>query len=436
MSRRSGVPRTTDVDVDLKALLHRFIIDALEEDRDNLLDGPRIQLSHFVGDKVQEYTRRRQMAISRYEVDRLSEELVDELTGFGPLEVLLRDNSVTEILVNGPHNIFVERHGVLHHSELRFMDDNHLLRVIQRILAPLGRRLDESSPMVDARMPDGSRINAVIPPVALDGPCLSVRKFSRDMMNSSDLIASGSIDQKIFEFFVLMVKKRCNVLVSGGTGTGKTTMLNMLSQLINERERIVTIEDTAELQLKHSHVVRLETRPPNADGHGDVSARDLVRNALRMRPDRLILGEIRGVEVLDVLTAMNTGHDGSMTTVHANTASDALLRLETLVGFAGLQIPPQTLRQTIQSAVDVVIQLTRLSDGRRCVSEILEVVGLRDDHYVTNTLFRVDPDAQGGFIRDAMNMAGDKLRNETLRGTATHATSGGVQASRSNRYQG
>ncbi len=437
MSRRSGVPRTTDVDVDLKALLHRFIIDALEEDRDNLLDGPRIQLSHFVGDKVQEYTRRRQMAISRYEVDRLSEELVDELTGFGPLEVLLRDNSVTEILVNGPHNIFVERHGVLHHSELRFMDDNHLLRVIQRILAPLGRRLDESSPMVDARMPDGSRINAVIPPVALDGPCLSVRKFSRDMMNSSDLIASGSIDQKIFEFFVLMVKKRCNVLVSGGTGTGKTTMLNMLSQLINERERIVTIEDTAELQLKHSHVVRLETRPPNADGHGDVSARDLVRNALRMRPDRLILGEIRGVEVLDVLTAMNTGHDGSMTTVHANTASDALLRLETLVGFAGLQIPPQTLRQTIQSAVDVVIQLTRLSDGRRCVSEILEVVGLRDDHYVTNTLFRVDPDAQGGFIRDAMNMAGDKLRNETLRGTATHATqNSGVQANRPNRYQG
>jgi len=437
VSRRSGFPHATGVDKDLKALLHRFIIDALEDDRDNLLEGPRAQLSHFVSDKVHDYTRRRQMAISRYEVDRLTEELVDELTGFGPLEVLLRDDSVSEILVNGPHNIFVERHGVLHHSELRFMDDNHLLRVIQRILAPMGRRLDESSPMVDARMPDGSRINAVIPPVALDGPCLSVRKFSREMMNSGDLIASGSIDQKILEFFTLMVNKRCNVLVSGGTGTGKTTMLNMLSQLVNERERIVTIEDTAELQLKHSHVVRLETRPPNADGHGDVSARDLVRNALRMRPDRLILGEIRGVEVLDVLTAMNTGHDGSMSTVHANTASDALLRLETLVGFSGLQIQPQTLRQTIQSAVDIVIQLTRLSDGRRCVSEILEVVGLRDDQYVTNTLFRVDPSAQGGFIREAINMAGDKLRNETLRGSATQATlSGGVQASRSNRYQG
>ncbi|HZJ92378.1 MAG TPA: CpaF family protein [Thiopseudomonas sp.] len=437
MSRISGFSHATGVDKDLKALLHRFIIDALEEDRDNLLDGPRVQLSHFVSDKVHDYTRRRQMAISRYEVDRLTEELVDELTGFGPLEVLLRDDSVSEILVNGPHNIFVERHGILHHSELRFMDDNHLLRVIQRILAPMGRRLDESSPMVDARMPDGSRINAVIPPVALDGPCLSVRKFSREMMNSSDLIASGSIDQKIFEFFTLMVNKRCNVLVSGGTGTGKTTMLNMLSQLINERERIVTIEDTAELQLKHSHVVRLETRPPNADGHGDVSARDLVRNALRMRPDRLILGEIRGVEVLDVLTAMNTGHDGSMTTVHANTAADALLRLETLVGFSGLQIQAQTLRQTIQSAVDIVIQLTRLSDGRRCVSEILEVVGLRDDQYVTNTLFRMAPNAQGGFIREAVNMAGDKLRNETLRGSVSQPTlGGGTQTSRPNRYQG
>lgn len=315
MNRQSVAPYASTVDKDLKSLLHRFIIDALEDDKDNLLEGPRNQLSHFVGDKVHDYTRRRQMAISRYEVDRLTEELVDELTGFGPLEVLLRDPTVSEILVNGPHRIFIERQGVLHHSELRFMDDNHLLRVIQRILAPMGRRLDESSPMVDARMPDGSRINAVIPPVALDGPCLSVRKFSKDMLSSHDLIAARSIDHKILEFFHLMVSKRCNVLISGGTGTGKTTMLNMLSQLISDRERIVTIEDTAELQLKHDHVVRLETRPPNADGHGEVTARDLVRNALRMRPDRLILGEIRGIEVLDVLTAMNTGHDGSMSTV-------------------------------------------------------------------------------------------------------------------------
>lgn len=425
------------VDKDLKSLLHRFIIDALEDDKDNLLEGPRVQLSNFVGDKVHDYTRRRQMAISRYEVDRLTEELVDELTGFGPLEVLLRDPTVSEILVNGPYHIFIERQGVLHHSELRFMDDNHLLRVIQRILAPMGRRLDESSPMVDARMPDGSRINAVIPPVALDGPCLSVRKFSKDMLSSHDLIASRSIDHKILEFFNVMVSKRCNVLVSGGTGTGKTTMLNMLSQLISDRERIVTIEDTAELQLKHNHVVRLETRPPNADGHGEVTARDLVRNALRMRPDRLILGEIRGIEVLDVLTAMNTGHDGSMSTVHANTASDALLRLETLVGFSGLKIQTSTLRQTICSAVDVVIQLTRTSDGRRCVSEILEVVGLRDDHYVTNTLFRAEPGAHGGFVREANSMAGEKLRHEALRGTVGNAaSSGGAPLSRSNQYHG
>src|SRR5690606_14812016 len=247
--------------VELKAQLHRYIIDELEGEADNILEGPRVALVRFVADRVAEYTRRAQFAISRYEADRLTEELVDELVGFGPLEVLLRDRTVSEILVNGPQRIFVERNGVLQHSDLRFMDDQHLLRVIQRILAPLGRRLDESSPMVDARMPDGSRINAVIPPVALDGPCLSVRKFSRDMLKSTDLLASRSLDQAILDFFKLMVAKRCTVLVSGGTGTGKTTLLNMLSQMIDPRERIVTIEDTAELQLKHDHVVRLETRP-------------------------------------------------------------------------------------------------------------------------------------------------------------------------------
>lgn len=299
---------------------------------------------------------------------------------------------------------------MLHHSDLRFMDDYHLLRVIQRILAPLGRRLDESSPMVDARMPDGSRVNAIIPPVALDGPCLSVRKFSRDMLKSTDMLASRSLDQSILDFFQLMVRKRCNVLVSGGTGTGKTTLLNMLSQMISPRERIVTIEDTAELQLKHDHVVRLETRPPNADGHGEVTARELVRNALRMRPDRIVLGEIRGIEVLDVLTAMNTGHDGSMTTVHANNAQDALLRLETLVGLSGIQVHDRTLRQTICSAIDVVVQLTRTSDGRRCVAEVLEVVSLRDTQYVTNTLFRLEQGIHGGFVREALNPAGEKLR--------------------------
>ncbi|MEB0041633.1 MULTISPECIES: CpaF family protein [unclassified Pseudomonas] len=396
----------------LKLILHRYIIDAIEESGKNLLEGSRPALAQFVTDKVGEYIGRLHLAISRYEMERLAEELVDELTGFGPLEVLLRDPSVTEILVNGPHKVFIERDGMLHQTDLRFIDAHHVERVMQRILAPLGRRLDESSPMVDARMPDGSRVNAIIPPIALDGPCLSIRKFRKDMLKSADLMAMQTIDQPIFEFFEEAVSKRCNILVSGGTGTGKTTLLNVLSQLIAPHERLVTIEDVAELQLSHSHVVRLETRPPNAEGHGEVRASDLIRNALRMRPDRIILGEIRGVEVLDVVTAMNTGHDGSMSTVHANNAQDALLRLETLVGLTGRQVAEKTLRQMICAALDVVIQLTRMPDGRRCVSEVVEVVGVRDDVYVTNTLFRLDRRSGFGFFRDAVNPAGDKLRRD------------------------
>ena len=398
----------------LKLVLHRYIIDAIEETGKNLLEDSRHALAQFVTDKVAEYVSRLHLAISRYEMERLAEEIVDELTGFGPLEVLLRDPAVTEILVNGPYRVFVERDGILHQSELRFIDDHHVERVMQRILAPLGRRLDESSPMVDARMPDGSRVNAIIPPIALDGPCLSIRKFRKDMLKSTDLMAMQTIDQAIFDFIHEAVSKRCNILISGGTGTGKTTLLNILSQLINPYERLVTIEDVAELQLGHPHVVRLETRAPNAEGHGEVKASDLIRNALRMRPDRIILGEIRGVEVLDVLTAMNTGHDGSMSTVHANTAQDALLRLETLVGLTGRTVAEKTLRQMICAALDVIIQLTRMPDGRRCVSEVLEVVGVRDDVYVTNTLFRLDRRTGVGFMREALNPAGDKLRREPI----------------------
>lgn len=393
-----------------KAALHRYLIDALEDTEQNLLDGHRSRLLQFVSQQIADYIRSQQLAFSRYEQDLLAEELVDELIGFGPLEGLLADPAITEILVNGPHRIFVERRGVLQQIEARFVDDAHLLRVIQRILAPVGRRLDESSPMVDARMLNGSRINAVIPPIAIDGAALSVRKFRQDMLRSVDLLASRSLDKAMLEFLELAVAHRCNILVSGGTGTGKTTMLNILSQLVSPRERIVTIEDTAELQLKHDHVVRLETRPPNADGHGAIEARELVRNALRMRPDRLILGEIRGAEVLDVLMAMNTGHDGSMTTLHANNAQDALLRLESLVGMAGVTVAEKTLRQTVCSAVDVVVQLVRLGDGRRCISEILEVVMLRDDQYVTNTLFRLDRAGNGIFTREAVNPAGEKLK--------------------------
>ncbi|MQU59721.1 MAG: ATPase [Pseudomonas helleri] len=411
----SGLHKDGRADHDgLKMVLHRHIIDAIEESGKNLLEDSRHALSQFVTDRVAEYVSRLHLAISRYEMERLAEEIVDELTGFGPLEVLLRDSAVTEILVNGPHHVFVERDGLLSHSDLRFIDDHHVERVMQRILAPLGRRLDESSPMVDARLPDGSRVNAIIPPIALDGPCLSIRKFRKDMLKSSDLVAMQTIDQSIYEFFQESVGKRCNILISGGTGTGKTTLLNILSQLINPHERLVTIEDVAELQLGHPHVVRLETRPPNSEGHGEVKSSDLIRNALRMRPDRIILGEIRGVEVLDVLTAMNTGHDGSMSTVHANTAQDALLRLETLVGLIGRTVAEKTLRQMICAALDVIIQLTRMSDGRRCVSEVLEVVGVRDDVYVTNTLFRLDKRTGFGFVREALNPASDKLRRDPI----------------------
>ncbi|WP_175653340.1 CpaF family protein [Pseudomonas sp. Marseille-P9899] len=398
----------------LKRALHRHIIDAIEDSGRNLLEGSRPALAQFVAEQVGDYIARLHLALSRYEMERLAEELVDELTGFGPLEVLLRDTSVTEILVNGPYRVFVERAGVLHQTDLRFIDSHHVERVMQRILAPLGRRLDESSPMVDARMPDGSRVNAIIPPVALDGPCLSIRKFRKDMLKSVDLLATRAIDPGILDFFELAVSKRCNVLVSGGTGTGKTTLLNILSQLISPHERLVTIEDVAELHLDPPPVVRLETRPPNAEGHGEIKASELIRNALRMRPDRILLGEIRGVEVIDVLTAMNTGHDGSMSTIHANTAQDALLRLETLVGLTGRQVAEKTLRQMICAALDVVIQLTRLPDGRRCVSEVLEVVGLRDDVYVTNTLFRLDRRGGTAFVREAVNPAGEKLRRDPL----------------------
>ncbi|MBG6287390.1 MULTISPECIES: type 4b pilus Flp biogenesis ATPase TadA [Pseudomonas] len=403
-------------DRDLQALkmrLHRYIIDEIDEDGMNLLEGARPAVAQYVSEKVSEYAARRQLAISRYELDRLAEEVVDELTGFGPLEILLRDPGISEILVNGPDRVFIEHEGRLYQSDLRFIDDHHVQRVIQRILAPLGRRLDESSPMVDARLPDGSRVNAIIPPVALDGPCLSIRKFSKDLLKSADLLGYQSVNEEMLAFLRQAVASRCNILISGGTGTGKTTLLNVMSSFIDERERIVTIEDTAELQLGHDHVVRLETRPPNAEGFGEVTARDLIRNALRMRPDRIILGEIRGVEVLDVLQAMNTGHDGSMSTVHANSAMDSLLRLEMLVGLTGQRVPEQTLRQMLCSALDVVVQITRLSNGRRCISEILEVLEVRDGVYVTNSLFSLDRRGTGQFVRTAQP-SGLKFRQVLL----------------------
>jgi pilus assembly protein CpaF len=394
----------------LKLRLHRHIIDCIEEDGFSLLEDSRNILLDYVQEKTRKHVNETQLAISRFELDRLCEELVDELTGLGPLESLIDDSSVTEILVNGPAHIFLEREGVLHQSSLHFFDNHHVERVIQRILAPLGRRLDESSPMVDARLPDGSRVNAIIPPVALNGPCISIRKFRKDLLRASDLLAYGSLDDPMLNFLRGAVANRCNILISGGTGTGKTSLLNVLSSYIGDHERVVTIEDTAELQLAHHHVVRLETRPPNAEGFGEVTARELIRNALRMRPDRIILGEVRGIEVLDMMQAMNTGHDGSMSTLHANSAMDSLLRLEMLVGLSGQKIADHTLRHMMSSALDVIVQLTRLSSGRRAITEVLELVEVRDGQYVTNRLFHHDA-ASGRFLRSGSGSLNPKLRD-------------------------
>ncbi|WP_282571255.1 CpaF family protein [Methylonatrum kenyense] len=407
--------RADRVERDLRPDLHRHLIAAIEEDGIDISNWLRGNLTDYVADRCAAYVAERNVAMSRYDLDRLVEEVVDELVGYGPLQQLLADPRITEILVNGAKRIFIEREGRLRETDLEFVDDNHVLRVMQRILAPIGRRLDEEQPMVDARLPDGSRVNAIIPPLALDGPCVSIRKFSHDLMQAEDLLQNGTLDTALLSLLETSVRERCNILISGGTGTGKTTLLNMISSQIDDAERVVTIEDAAELRLKNHHVVRLETRPPNVEGRGMIKARDLVRNALRMRPDRILVGEVRSDEVLDLLQAMNTGHDGSMSSLHANTAQDALLRLEMLVGLAGHQTPEETLRRMIAMALDLVVHVTRLRSGRRLVSEVLEVLDVRDGYYVVNSLCRYDPDADR-FVMSETPPSLDKLRHQPLFG--------------------
>ncbi|MDT4811038.1 helicase/secretion neighborhood ATPase [compost metagenome] len=317
-------------------------------------------------------------------------QITDEVLGLGPLEPLLADHSVSDILVNGHASVFVERHGKLQRTDVRFRDDQHLLNIIDRIVSSLGRRIDESSPLVDARLKDGSRVNAIIPPLAIDGPSLSIRRFAVDLLSSESLIQMGTLTPAIALVLKAIVRGRLNVLVSGGTGTGKTTMLNVLSSFIPHNERIVTIEDSAELQLQQPHVVRLETRPANIEGRGEVNQRELVRNSLRMRPDRIVIGEVRGAEALDMLTAMNTGHDGSLTTIHANTARDALGRIENMVSMTGATFPIKAMRQQIASAIDVVIQLERQEDGRRRLVSVQEINGMEGDIITMTEIFGFD----------------------------------------------
>ena len=314
--------------------------------------------------------------MSLLERETLVTDVLNELFGLGPLEALLRDPSVSDILVNRANQIYVEREGKLEETDIIFKDDRHLMQIIERIVSTVGRRIDESSPMVDARLQDGSRVNAIIPPLALDGPCMSIRRFRTDRLGAQDLVTRDSMTQHMLDFLKAAVGCRLNVIVSGGTGAGKTTLLNILSSFIGNTERIVTIEDAAELMLRQNHVVRLETRPQNIEGKGGVRQRDLVVNALRMRPDRIIMGEVRGEEALDMLQAMNTGHDGSLTTIHANTARDALYRLDTMVAMANLNIPEKAIRQQIASAINVVVQITRLSDGTRKITGITELTGM------------------------------------------------------------
>jgi pilus assembly protein CpaF len=321
------------------------------------------------------------------ERDALCKEVQDEVMGLGPIEPFMHDPTITDVLVNSYKQVFVERYGKLHLTPVRFKDDAHLKKIIDRIVSAVGRRIDESSPMVDARLPDGSRVNAIVPPLAIDGPSLSIRRFAVDPLEIEDLITLKSLTPEIGELIKGIVASRLNVLISGGTGTGKTTLLNVFSRFIPEGERIVTIEDSAELQLKQEHVVRLETRPPNIEGKGEVAQRDLVRNSLRMRPDRIIVGEVRGGEVLDMLQAMNTGHDGSLTTIHANSPRDALLRLETLVAMSGLNIPHEAVRQYISSAIDVVFHMQRLMDGTRKVVSLQEIVGMEGNVITMQEIF-------------------------------------------------
>src|SRR5512139_3171360 len=325
--------------------------------------------------------------LSLFERQSLISDVLNELFGLGPIEELLADREISDILVNRFDQVYVERHGILEPVDVTFKDDAHLLRIIERIVSSVGRRIDESSPMVDARLADGSRVNAIIPPLALDGPALSIRRFRTDRLGPQDLVERDTLTQPMLDFVRAAVACRTNVIVSGGTGAGKTTLLNVLSGFISDKERIVTVEDAAELTLRQRHVVRLETRPPNIEGKGTVKQRQLVINALRMRPDRIIVGEVRGEEALDMLQAMNTGHDGSLTTIHANSPRDALYRLDTMVAMANLNIPEKAIRQQVASAVDLVIQVTRLTDGTRRVTSISEITGMEQDVVAMQEIF-------------------------------------------------
>jgi len=373
---------------EMKARLHRAIVTRLDLIKLSALAPDRVHAE--VARLAEGLLQAENLPLSTVERDRLVEEVHHELFGLGPLEPLLADHTISDILVNSFSNIYIERRGKLEKTAISFRDDEHLRRVIERIVSTVGRRIDEAQPMVDARLPDGSRVNAIIPPLALDGPVLSIRRFGADPLTMPMLIENGALTKEIAILFEMCIRARLNIIISGGTGAGKTTLLNALSAFIPAAERIVTIEDSAELQMQQPHVVRLETRPPNIEGRGEVTQRDLVRNSLRMRPDRIVIGEVRGPEAIDMLQAMNTGHDGSLTTIHANTTRDSLARLETMVQMTGMRLSDRAMRQQIASAVDLVIQVARLTDGTRRIVSISEITGMEGETITMQEIFQFE----------------------------------------------
>ncbi len=390
--------RTDQEFQDLKKRVHFYLVERLDEEGMEVAKSERDSLQGFVEANVTGFIMQHRVPLSTHDLNLLVKELYDEVTGFGPLEPLLADRRVNDILVNGPEDVFVEIAGVLQRTSVRFIDDDHVIRVIRRIISPLGRRLDESSPMVDARLPDGSRVNAIIPPIAIDGPSISIRKFTQKHLSAHDLVNSGSMSPECLDLLITAVESRRNILVSGGTGTGKTTILNLLSQYIPRDERVVTIEDSAELALSHPHVVRLETRPANTEGSGRISARELVINALRMRPDRIILGEVRAGEIIELLQAMNTGHEGSMSTIHSNSARDAIVRIETLLAVNGYDAGERAIGRLIGSSLDIIVQLVRLPSGRRFIKEVVAMKPTDDDPCHMEFLYRSQDHEQPGLV--------------------------------------
>lgn len=384
---QAGLDRSASKSFDeLKRLIHGKLVDKLDLSRVSDLAGDTLRREIRL--VVERLCDTENPLLNRMERERLIDEVLDETFGFGPLEVLLKDPTISDILVNGSQKVFVERRGKLEKTDVKFRDNDHLLQIIDRIVSKVGRRVDETSPMVDARLPDGSRVNAIIPPLALDGPSMSIRRFGANPLRLEDLLNFKAFTPEIAMLLEACIKARLNIVISGGTGSGKTTLLNTLSSFIPNDERIVTIEDAAELQLQQEHIVRLETRPANIEGKGAVNTRDLVRNALRMRPERIIIGECRGAEALDMLQAMNTGHSGSMTTLHANSPRDGQARLETMVMMAGMELPIKAMRQQISSAVDVIIQANRLQGGPRKLTSITEVMNMEQDTIIMQEIFR------------------------------------------------